>query len=206
MRTSMLLAVSISMAGAAALRAAEPTRNLALNRAAYASSCGEYYKFNTTGFIDTGHMATDGHLETMWRSKGGGPQWIYVDLGAECMVQKVVLRWDRFHAKAYKLQVSTDAGPSARTGFVENWTDVHQTDDGQGDVEEIVLPKPVKTRYVRLFCTKQGTDNGFAPLRLFHAPRVRSLWHGRAGAGGRAAGSLPGGGRRVEPFGRMEAL
>ena len=82
---------------------------------------------------------------------------------AECMVQKVVLRWDRFHAKAYKLQVSTDAGPSARTGFVENWTDVHQTDNGQGDVEEIVLPKPVKTRYVRLFCTKQGTDNGFAP-------------------------------------------
>ena len=61
------LAVSLSAVGAASLQAAEPTRNLALNRAAYASSCGEYYKFNTAGFIDTGHMATDGHLETMWR-------------------------------------------------------------------------------------------------------------------------------------------
>ncbi len=207
MRTIMLLAVSISMAGAAALRAAEPTRNLALNRAAYASSCGEYYKFNTTGFIDTGHMATDGHLETMWRSKGGGPQWIYVDLGAECMVQKVVLRWDRFHAKAYKLQVSTDAGPSARTGFVENWTDVHQTADGRGRRRgdraagagqgPVCPPVLHQAGHRQRFC---------APLRLFHAPRVRGLWHGRSGAGGRAAASAAGGGRNVGPFGRMEAL
>ena len=163
MRTIVILAVSISMVGTAALRAAEPIRNLALNRAAYASSCGEYYKFNTAGFIDTGHMATDGHLETMWRSKGGAPQWIYVDLGAICTVRQVVLRWDRFHAKAYKLQVSTNAGPSPKTGFVENWTDVYKTADGRGGVDKITLTAPVQAHFVRLFCTKQGTDKGFAP-------------------------------------------
>ena len=124
---------------------------------------------------------------------------------AECMVQKVVLRWDRFHAKAYKLQVSTDAGPSARTGFVEHWTDIYKTADGRGGVDEIVPPAAVKARYVRLFCTEQGTDNGFAPIRLLYAPRIRGLRHGRPGAG-RAAASSAGRRRNVGPLRRMEAL
>ena len=50
------------------------TGNLALNRAAYASSSAD--------FVNTGHMATDGETVTKWQSKAGGPQWIYVDLGS----------------------------------------------------------------------------------------------------------------------------
>ena len=72
MRTIMLLAVSISWPARRLCERRNQLRNLALNRAAYASSCGEYYKFNTTGFIDTGHMATDGHLETMCAVRAAG--------------------------------------------------------------------------------------------------------------------------------------
>jgi len=129
------------------LRAADDIRNLALNRAAYASSSAD--------FINTGHMATDGQMATKWQSKAGKPQWIYVDLGADCTIGKVVLRWDGAYAKAYKIQVSTDAGPSPATGLVEHWTDVFTATDRNGGVEEIPLP-PVKARYVRLRCDEQG--------------------------------------------------
>ena len=172
-QTTVFLAASLVLLATASLPAEEPIRNLALNRAAYASTCGAFYMWNVPGFIDTGHMATDGRLETVWRSTDGGPQWIYVDLGAECTIEKVVLRWDRFHAEAYKLQISNDAGPSARTGFVENWTDVHQATDRPNGVEEIVLPKPVKARFVRVYCTRQGFDHGFAPR--FHNFTLREF-------------------------------
>jgi hypothetical protein len=46
----------------------EQERNLALNRAAYASSSSD--------FINTGHMATDGRSETQWLSKDTDPQWV----------------------------------------------------------------------------------------------------------------------------------
>src|ERR1039458_5132761 len=63
--------------------APQPVRNLALNRAAYASS--------SANFIDTGHMATDGQMATQWSSKDSDPQWVYVDLGDLCDIDRVVL-------------------------------------------------------------------------------------------------------------------
>jgi hypothetical protein len=132
--------------------AAETLRNLALNRAAYASSAAD--------FINTGHMATDGQMATKWESKAGDPQWIYVDLGALATVHNVRLKWSQGFARAYKIQVSTDPGPSPVTGFVEHWTDVHDTSQANGGMEEIPLA-PVKARCVRLVCNKSGTDSGY---------------------------------------------
>jgi hypothetical protein len=43
--------------------------NLALNRAAWASS--------SVDFISTGHMSTDGQLRTHWQSADDDLQWIY---------------------------------------------------------------------------------------------------------------------------------
>ena len=60
-------------------------RNIALNRAAWASSSADV--------INTGHMSTDGRLTTKWQSADADPQWIYVDLGAACNLHSVVLRW-----------------------------------------------------------------------------------------------------------------
>jgi hypothetical protein len=140
---AMAAAALLGAAGAVDLRADDEVHNLALDRAAYASSSSD--------FINTGHMATDGEMSTRWQSKSGRPQWIYVDLGAECSVTKVVLRWEAAFAREYKIQVSRDGGPSPATGLVEHWRNAFTTADGKGGIEEIPL-SPVKARYVRLWC------------------------------------------------------
>jgi len=129
-----------------------PEGNLALNRAAYASSSAD--------FINTGHMATDGQMKTQWSSNDSDPQWIYVDLGDLCDVRKVILRWGKNYAKAYKIQVSAEREPSPLTGFVETWTDGHATTSGKGEVEEVSLTS-TKARYVRVLCAERALPGGY---------------------------------------------
>lgn len=131
---------------------ANTERNVALNRAAWASSAAD--------FVSTGHMATDGLSTTLWRSADADAQWIYVDLGAECNVNSAVLRWGQNHALAYTVQVSTDRGPSPETGLVENWKNVHTTQNGTGGVEQIALPE-TSARYVRLLLNGKGKPGGY---------------------------------------------
>ncbi|MCL2660997.1 MAG: discoidin domain-containing protein, partial [Acidobacteriaceae bacterium] len=132
-------------------------QNLALNRAAWTSSSAD--------FISTGHMATDGQAVTEWLSENADAQWIYVDLGAAAKVRSVVLRWGANHAQAYKVQVSTESGPSADTGLVENWREVQQTSSGKGGVEEITLPE-IEARYVRILMTAKARPEGYS-LKAF---------------------------------------
>src|ERR1017187_6489165 len=127
--------------------AASTERNVAMNRAAWASSSAD--------FINTGHMSTDGQANTKWQSADADLQWIYVDLGAVCNIRSVVLRWGAVHAVAHTVQVSKDSGPSADTGLVENWVDAHQTLDGKGGVEQIALPE-TNARYVRMLLNGKG--------------------------------------------------
>jgi predicted GH43/DUF377 family glycosyl hydrolase len=142
-KSNTALAFWLAIAGTMAIQAQESVRNLALNRAAYA--------FTRADYINTAHMATDGHLDTRWRSLGGyrrGDEqpWIYVDLGAECTVSKVVLRWENLFPRRYNIWVSTN-GPSPDTGFVEKWTSVAGKDNCAGGVDELTLksvqPTPV---------------------------------------------------------------
>ena len=79
--------------------AASTERNVAMNRAAWASSSAD--------FINTGHMSTDGQTNTKWQSADADLQWIYVDLGAVCNIRSVVLRWGAVHALAHSVQVSS---------------------------------------------------------------------------------------------------
>ena len=127
-------------------------RNLALNRAAWASS--------SVDWISTGHMSTDGQASTKWQSADAELQWIYVDLGAPCKIRSVVLRWGENHALAYRVQVSTDKGPSAETGLVEGWANVHSALDGKGGVEQISLPE-TDARYLRLLLTEKAKPGGY---------------------------------------------
>lgn len=92
---AIALALAIQLSAALPGRAEEAIRNLALNRAAYTPGAADY--------INTGHMATDGHEDTRWRSRAGfrrGDEqpWIYVDLGAECTIHKIVLKWEALYA------------------------------------------------------------------------------------------------------------
>ena len=122
-------------------------RNLALNRAAYQSS--------SANFDDTAHLATDGVFTkegsaqarpldprtSQWTSAAGGPQWIYVDLGAPATFDRVVLRWGASNPKSYRLETSADAA---------KWSTVHQTSSSDGAVDEITLPRATG-RYVRMY-------------------------------------------------------
>jgi hypothetical protein len=78
-------------------------RNLALGQPAVAS---------TTKDAAVANNVTDG-IEvnpSRWESVHGGTdaQWIYVDLGANYAINKVVLKWEGAYATAYKLQISND--------------------------------------------------------------------------------------------------
>lgn len=156
--------------------AAGTERNLALNRAAWASS--------SANFINTAHMSTGGlaatmwkgpypHLRNarewraafnsttrMWKSSDANFQWIYVDLGAQCKIHSVVLRWGNNYALSYAVQVSKDRAPSPETGQVENWIDVNTKLDGQGGVEQILLPE-INARYVRLLLNSKPQAGGY---------------------------------------------
>lgn len=86
-----------------------------------------------------------------WKSAGAGEEWVMVDLGAECQVDRFVLHWI-WRAAAGRVQVSADG---------KQWQDAAPLPAGNGAVDEIRLPSPVKTRYVRALLTKPERDEGY---------------------------------------------
>ena len=119
--------------------------NVALNKTYLASS------IETDGTQQ--HKAFDGDTLSRWGSKESSDlEWIYVDLGAEFSISKVLLKWELAYAKAYQLQVSNDA---------VNWTTVFSTTTGKGGLDEIA-GLTVTGRYVRMNATERGTEWGFS--------------------------------------------
>jgi hypothetical protein len=136
-------------------------RNLALHRAAYQSSAAN--------FDETAHLVTDGvvtdekdpslavdPLMSQWRSAEGGPQWIYVDLGAPAAFDRVILRWGPLHPASYRIETSDDA---------TRWTTVHETAAGGGAVDELAL-RPTTGRYVRMYTDAEAPLAGFTLREL----------------------------------------
>ena len=95
--------------------------NLARGRPVVASS-------SYTGYPASN--ATDGDPTTRWSSQFSDSQWIYVDLGSSCTINRVVLRWEAAYGRGYKLQVSDNAS---------TWSDVYTTTTGNGGVDDINL-------------------------------------------------------------------
>jgi fibronectin type 3 domain-containing protein len=87
--------------------------NLALNQPTYASS------IQGAGYPAT--AATDDSFNTRWSSAASDPQWLLVDLGATHTISQVVLAWESAYAKAFQIQVSSDA---------VNWTTIYSTTTG----------------------------------------------------------------------------
>src|SRR5690348_6693063 len=105
-RRTFVAAVAGAVLGALAFTvpaagAADPPTLLSKHRPALASSAR------------SGHpakYAVDGDSRTRWQSRPtADPQWIYVDLGAPYQVTRVRLRWAAACAKAYRVEVSSDA-------------------------------------------------------------------------------------------------
>ncbi|MBW4082279.1 discoidin domain-containing protein [Paenibacillus sp. S150] len=140
---AMLLSLGASFGASPAHAAA--SQLLSLRKAVLASSAeGD----NTT------ERAVDGNISSRWASVWQmDPQWIYVDLGAAANINRVYLSWEGAYAKAYKVQVSSDAN---------TWNDIYSTTAGTGGISDLTNLAGTG-RYVRVYCTQRAlADYGYS--------------------------------------------
>jgi hypothetical protein len=134
---------------AGAWRKFDSSRNLALGKTATASSVNGANAANNA----TAPTTYLNYINSRWESAPSDPQWIMVDLGAEKEINRVILKWHTNYAREFKIQVSTDAAA---------WTDVFSTTNGASYSVTDETFKTVSARYVRMYGTRRGTQNGYS--------------------------------------------
>jgi len=128
---SVMLVLSLLGPHIPTVEGADPTVKLSLNRAAYASS--------VEGSL-VADYAVDGNLGTRWSSSwGNNNEWIYIDLGANANIERVVLNWENSYATAYEIQVSDDE---------YSWQTIHTVTTGDGGIDDLTVTG--EGRYVRM--------------------------------------------------------
>jgi hypothetical protein len=85
-----------------------------------------------------------------WMSAGSGEEWVYVDLGAPCVFDRVALSWIRRAAEG-AVQVSNDAA---------EWQTIQPLPASSGLDDDIHLAQPAHGRYVRILMTKPAEPGG----------------------------------------------
>ncbi|MNX28774.1 F5/8 type C domain protein [compost metagenome] len=103
--------------------------------------------------------ATDGDAGTRWASSfANTSEWIYVDLGSNYNINRVVLKWEAAFATQYKIQISTD------NVFTENETVNTQT-ASDGGTDDLAVSGT--GRYIRILCnTKALTPYGYSLFEI----------------------------------------
>ena len=125
------------------------TRDLALGKTATASSESGA---NAAAGV-TKATTYQNYTATRWESAASDPQWIMVDLGSAMEVNRAILKWYTDYGKAFKIQVSTDS---------TTWTDVFSTTVGASySVTDVTFAKTT-ARYVRMYGTQRGNQNGYS--------------------------------------------
>ena len=79
-----------------------------------------------------------------WISSADSPQWVYIDLGADCSLSSAKLFWGNNYATSYKIEVSSDKS---------SWKTVYSTENGDGGKDDISF-SAITGRYVRMFASK----------------------------------------------------
>ncbi len=101
------------------------------------------------------HVAGPEHFYSAWMSElpsaASGDEWVYVDLGAPCTFDRVVLAWIS-HPVTAEIQVSDDAA---------NWRLIQTLPapniQTSGSTDEVHLTAPAHGRYVRILMTKSSS-------------------------------------------------
>jgi hypothetical protein len=91
------------------------------------------------------------HFTSAWMSAGKGKEWVYVDLGAVCTFDRIVLHWIR-RAAVGALQVSNDAN---------NWKVIMALPETSGLSDDFPLERPVQGRYVRVIMEQPASNEGY---------------------------------------------
>ncbi|NHW38224.1 family 20 glycosylhydrolase, partial [Paenibacillus aceris] len=122
------------------------TINIAARQPAVASSEEVNYLTANLAFDE------DESKNSRWASKYTDNEWIYVDLGKNYDLNKVILKWEPAYAKGYKIQVSNDA---------QTWKDAYTTNAGVGGTEVIKFPTE-NARYVKMQGIKRAGTYGYS--------------------------------------------
>ncbi len=107
------------------------------------------------GFRRSGQAVRVGgphQFSSAWLSEGRGVEWVYVDLGAPCTFDRVVLHWLAPPAEG-DLQVSDDAG---------TWRDVRPLPSGDATDVDLTLKTAARGRYVRVLMKRPAGPDGYA--------------------------------------------
>ena len=132
------------------------TGNAALGRPATASS--------TQSGSFPASAANDGNGGTRWSSAASDPQWWQVDLGSTQTICQVELRWEAAYARAFQIQVSTNAS---------TWTTVYSTTTGTGGNQVIDLD--TTGRYLRVYATVRATPYGYSLWEIIVRTRTGTV-------------------------------
>ncbi len=129
-------------------------------------------------------------FSSAWKSSGSGEEWVYVDLGAQCMFDRVVLYWIR-RAAAGTIQVSDNA---------TSWRDIATISNTPTDTDDIKLTNQVKGRYVRVFMTKPASVDGYilSELQVFGTGGPVAIAHQQAPAKKNSEIDLAGGAWKIQ--------
>ena len=125
-----------------ALATDDTTGNIALHKPSVASSTLKY----------SAAEVFDGDTSTYWASTFSDPQWVYVDLGTNYAINRIILRWGSKYATAYKIQVSADAN---------TWTEIYSTTTGNGGKQDLT-DLHGSGRFVRLYGTSRNSTFHYA--------------------------------------------
>ena len=97
------------------------------------------------------HVGGPYDFTSAWKSAGDREEWLYVDLGAECSIDRVELYWIQ-RAKQGAIQISDDA---------KAWRTIQALPSGNGVLDEVKFATPQKGRYVRLLMQESALPGGY---------------------------------------------
>ena len=118
----------------------------------FPSSCnGKFRKWRSITRTSEWKWRGPYSFTSAWMSAGLGEEWVYVDLGARCEFDRVVLYWIARAAEG-SLQVSDDA---------QSWRDFRSLPSGPGNTDDLKLDQRVQGRYVRVLMRRPTSPDGY---------------------------------------------
>lgn len=122
-------------------------------RVAFSDPRARTWRVYEVSLFRAGHPVRIGgphQFSSAWKSAGAGEEWIYVDLGASCTFDRVMLHWIQ-RAVEGSLQISDDA---------VNWRSVAAL-PASGLRDDLKLAPPAQARYVRVLMQKPAAPEGY---------------------------------------------
>lgn len=153
MKTRLIPRLGWLLAGLLLLSTPLLAQNLAVGKAAFASSA-----------VQPARNAFDGKPGSRWESNASDPQYVIVDLGAVQDLARIRLTWETALGKDFTLDISAvTAAPSdaSWTNVVNgNWVTVQNTTGNGATANDYTFRQ--RGRYVRLYGTARGTGYGYS--------------------------------------------